>query len=513
MNTSSKHSFSSVLSVNPYKETYFTSISSFISESKAPEFSKDQFVISYLNTKGFITAQIEISKNILDEDLYDAINNKAYDELALDQAVEYKIQYIENYNNFDEENRHFHLFIVDPLELTTTFENVVNKLKYIDTIVPAPLLLKSLYSKEILQSDGVHCFIYIQEHDASLTIYNNKEFIYSKTLKYSYIDMHERFCELYGERIPYEEFMEFIANVHLKDTQSDYKEYVIRLYKELMANINDILTYAKRAFELEKFEHVYVGTETQTVTKLHEMFEVELNIHASEFNFDYGFETNDTLYMDQMHALMQLYTLVPQEDRYRCNFTEYKRPPKFIKRESGKLIILTAVAFALAFAYPITYWTLTYMQHLQVELLKQNFKEVHNLKITREATIKSRLLDKKKALTLLHEEEKEYHEKKNTLVKIRDVKVNYPMKAKLIAKFTKDLNKFNVHLSAINYAENEKTGKVLSLQLVSPNDRSITKLVKYLTKTNEGKYNFNLEKIIFDKKLQTYISELKVTVL
>lgn len=87
MSTSSQHTFSSVLSVNPYEDTYFSSISSFISETSSPEFSKDQFVISYLNTKNFINAQIEISKNIPDEDIYDAINTKAYDDLALDQAV------------------------------------------------------------------------------------------------------------------------------------------------------------------------------------------------------------------------------------------------------------------------------------------------------------------------------------------------------------------------------------------------------------------------------------------
>jgi hypothetical protein len=510
---STQHSFSSVLSVNPYQDTYYTGVSSFITEIKTPEFSKDQFIISYLNTKEFITAQIEISKNIPDEDIYDAINSKAYDELALDQAVEYKIQYIETFNNLDEENRHFHIFIVDPLDLTTTFERVIEKIKYIDVILPAPLLIKSLYAKEIIDSSGVHCFIYIQENDASLTIYGNKEFIYTKSLKYSFIDMHERFCELYGERISFEDFIQFFTKVKLKESNSEYKEYLIKLYKELMANINDILTYAKRAFEIDKFEHVYVGMQVQTDTKLHEMLEVELNIHSSEFDFDYGFEKNNDIYIDQMHSLMQLYTLIPPIDRYESNFTVYKRPPKFIKRESGKLIILSAAAFALAFAYPITYWILTYAQNLQEDLLKQNYKEVHNIKITREATIRNRLADKEKALTLLTQEKKEYNEKKNTLIKIHEVKVDYPMKAKLISTFTKDLNKFKVKVQSISYSENKKAGKVFILNLVSSNDRAITKLVEYLTKIHTDKYNFNLEEINYDTKLKTYLSELKVKLL
>jgi hypothetical protein len=511
MSASTQQSFTSVLSVNPYKETYFSGISSFISKTSSPEYAKEQFVISYLNTKDFINAQIEISKNIPDEDLYDAINSKAYDELALDQAIEYKIQYIETFNVLDEENRHFHVFIVDPLDITNTFIHPVEKIKYIDIITPAPLLLKSLYAKEIIETNGVHCFIYIQENDAFITIYEEQEFVYTKSIKFSLLDMHERFCELYGERIDYDEFLNFFAKENLKESSSDYKQFFIRLYKELFANINDILTYAKRAFEIEKFEHVYIGSQVQTVTKLHEMLEVELNIKSSEFDFDYGFETNEQ-YVDQLHLLMHLYTTVQKDEKYDCNFTLYKRPPKFIKRESGKLIILTFASFALAFAYPITYWILTYAQELQEDLLKQEYKEVHISKITREATIKNRMADKEKAITLLEEEKKDYTDKKNTLIKIHEVKVDYPMKAKLLALFTKSLNRFHVNVQSVTYAQPDNN-KILSLHLVADQDRKITKLVEYLTATYEGKYNFDLKEIKFDKETNKYFSELKVKIL
>jgi len=511
MNTSTQHSFSNVLSVNPYNETYFSGVSSFISETTTPEFSKNQFVISYINTKEFINAQIEISKNIPQEDLFDAITNKAYDELALDQAVEYKIQYIETFNTLDEENRYFHVFIVDPLDITNTFLKVVEKVKYIDVIIPSPLLIKSLYTKEIIDSSGVHCFIYIQENDTFLTIYENKEFIYTKSLKYSFLEMHERFCELYGERIEYGTFIHFFSQENLKETTSEYKEFFIRLYKEIFANINDILTYARRAFEIEKFEHVYIGAGLPTVTKLYEMLEVELNIKSSEFEFDYGFETENS-YVDQLHALMHLYTILPKDEKYKCNFTQYRRPPKFIKRASGKLIILILTSFALAFAYPITYWILTYAQALQEDLLQQKYKELHTIKITREATIKNRQADKDKALTLLAKEKKEYTDKKNTLFKIHEVKVDYPMKAKLLAMFSKDLNKYGVKMEEAQYTQ-EKKNKILTLHLVSKKDRKITRLVEHLTKIYEEKYSFTLKKITFDVKSHKYFSTLKVSIL
>ena len=47
MSTQAQNSFSSVISVNPYKNSYFSGVSSFIKETRSPEFAKDQFAISY----------------------------------------------------------------------------------------------------------------------------------------------------------------------------------------------------------------------------------------------------------------------------------------------------------------------------------------------------------------------------------------------------------------------------------------------------------------------------------
>jgi len=511
MSKSKHQSFRSVLSLNPYKETYFSGLSSFISKTSSPKYSKEQFVISYINTKDFINAQIEISKNIPEEDLFDAINSKVYDELALDQAVEYKIQYIEIFNIIDENNRHFHVFVVDPLDLTERFADPIEKIKYIDIIIPAPLLIKSIYAKNIIDTNGVHCFIYIQENDTFVTIYNHQEFVYTKSIKFSLIDMHERFCELYGERINYDEFINFFSKTNLKNSNSDYKPFFIRLFKELFSNINDILTYAKRAFEIEKFEHLYIGSQIETITKFHEMLEVEVNVAASEFDFDYGFEKNKE-HIDQLHLMMHLYTTLPREERYECNFTLYERPPKFTKRESGKLIMLAIGSFILAFAYPVTYWILSYAQEVQKDLLQQEYKKVHLNKITREAKIKSRLAEKKKASTLLQAEKNEYREKQNTLIKIHRVKVDYPMKAKLLATFAKDLNKFQVNTTAITYAQ-PNNQKILSLHLIADKDRKITQLVKHLTKSYEGRFTFELKEIKFNEKKNNYSSDLKVKIL
>ena len=510
MNTIKNHSFSSVLSLNPYNNSYVIGTSGFLNDSKSPQFGKNQFAISYLNTKSYINSHIEISKNIPDEDLFDAINVKIYDELALDQAVEYQIQYIETFNIQDNENRHFHIFIADPTTISQTYESVVDKVKYIDVIIPTPLLIKSLYTKEIIQENGVHCFIYFEEEDSFITIYNEQEFVYTKSLKFSLLQMHEKFCEIYGEKVEYNDFIKIFFQDNLKNDENNYKSYILKLYKELFLNINEILTYIKRAFEIEKIEHIYIGSQIASSSILDEMAEVELSIRTSGFDFDYGFE--NTTPVDTIHTLMQLYTTIEEHERYECNFTIYHRPPKFTQRESGKLILLTAASFIIAFAYPATFWTLTYAKELQYNSLQTEYSKVHKIRVQRETTIKNKEVDKAKFLALLAQEKEDYTDKKNTLIKIHEVKVNYPMKAKLLDILTRDLNKYDVKVSSISYNEKDQSKK-FTLNLVSTKDKIITNLLEYLTKKHEREFDFSLEKISFDKDSNQYLSELKVKLL
>lgn len=206
MSKKEQHSFSSVLSINPYKNDYVIGVAGALNTVTSPTYNKEQYVISYLSTKSFINSNIAVSKNIPEDDLYDAIYNKAYDELGLDQAVMYQIEYIETFNRLDEDNRNFHVFVIDSVAINDIFKSAVDKVKYIDYIIPSPLLLKSLYTKEIIEDSGAHCFIYFQENDTFITIYNDKNFIYTKSINYSFVQMHERFCELYGEMVEYDDF-------------------------------------------------------------------------------------------------------------------------------------------------------------------------------------------------------------------------------------------------------------------------------------------------------------------
>jgi hypothetical protein len=501
---------SNVLSVNLSKNSYVTNVSNVLQESSIVSYDKKQFSISYLNTQHFLNSQLEISANIPEEDLEDAIYNKAYDELALDQAIEYQINFIELFNVNKEGVRKFQIFVVDPRTVERLSLKTVKKINYIDILIPTPLLLRSLYEREIIQSNATECFVYLQEDDAFLAVYNNQEYVYSISLKYSLKYMHDKFCESYGEAIEYSDFVYFISTKNLKKSETPYKEHLIKIYKELFANVNEILTYVKRAFELNEIETVYVGSSFQMVTKLYEIAEVELNIRSNDFDFNYGYRKSTT-YIEPLHSLMHLYVSLPQEAKYECNFSNNPRPPKFQKRISGKLILAVAASLVIAFAYPVTNWILSSAQDVQKNSLEDEYSKVHNDKIQIEESLKKIETDKLKANTLLKAEKDAYYDKKSTLVKIHDVKVNYPMKAKIITLLSEDLNRYDVKLEALSYKE-YVSDKNFNLYLVADRDEDITNLVKHLTQKYSDKFLFSLEKIYLEKESGKYFTELKIEI-
>jgi hypothetical protein len=511
MSKSKQQTYSTIVSVNPYRGDYYVGTFNTISKTSSPSFSKEQYALSFLNTKGFISTLIGISKNIPEDDIYDALENKVYEELALDMAIEYHIKYIEAIHRGAEGDRFFHVFVVDPLTLEQEFSPVIEKLKYLDQIVPVPLLLKSLYVKGHIDSNDAHCFVYFQENDAFFCIYNEQEFIYAKSLKFSLKQMHERFCELLGEQIDLIAFETILANDGLNTSNPEYQKNLIKLFGEIFLHISDVITYAKRAYDIKKFDEIFIGTGVGKVIGLDEYAQTYLGIKTAPLDFDYGFNTNGQI-VDQIHQLLHLYGRLESDERYECNFTIFHRPPPFAKRDSGKLILVTAAALAAALLYPGVYWGLSYFEEFRHAVLTKEYEQVHIEKTTREDMVNLKLANKNAAQKLLDEQKTAYKQKQDTLIKVHEKKVDYPMKAKILADFTQSFNQYRVQLKTIKYSEDLNNTKTFAFGLTSSSTQNITALLKHLTESKRDRYTFNLELISYDDEQKSYLSELKAVI-
>ncbi len=499
--------FHKIVSINAYQNLYYQFHNNSLQKIEKLQYDKKNFVVSTLNSKDFISSIVEVSVNIPPEDLQDAIELKAYDDLGLDQAVEYIIRYFEIPGRKTDKLRSFHVFVAEPEVIHEVFDNVRQQVKYIDYIYPKPYLIQNVYEKDILEAYGVHGYLYFQKEDAFLALFKDGEYIYSKSLKYSFENIYERFCELYGERVDEAAFYEMLQNEGLKTSNFDYQDHLMKLFSEIFLYVNDILIYAKRAFEIEKIDMFYTGSETGPVLGLNEYAHTYLGIEASDFDFDYEMEKGDW-YVDQFHFLSILEAIKNIEGEESPNFTIFFRPPPFVARKSGQFIITTAATIVLALSLPVYNYTYDTYVKISNDRLKKEEKQLNELATSIRNEITSLEKQKSDILARIKAENDLFETKKKILAAIYDKKVNYPMKAKTIVGFGNNMTKFDVRVTKISDEDN-----LFTLTLYAKSEKRITQFIKYLTDTYENRIHADIDKIYKDEETGIYHGDLKVTVL
>jgi regulator of replication initiation timing len=501
---SSKSIVKNIITLNPYTDKKYIFKSDTFKPLNKYSYNTSNFITSYISNKDLISTTVYLSRNIPNEDIADILDIKAYEELGLDQAINYVVSSAEVETAAEE--REFHIFVVQPEVLNELYLPIKGQTKYIDLIVPAPLLYKALYRREILQDNRTHCFIYFTPHDAFVTFYSDGEFIYSKSIEFSLNQIYDKYCELADEKIDEKDFFTIFKTEGLKTANSEYQQNLTNIFSEIFITINDILIYAKRAFKVETVDHVFVGSVNGPIVGLAEYSENFLGLKSSDFNFNYNVN-NDEWYIDQLQFLMLLNTLDYMEDKKSViNLTIFPRAPSFMKRASGQFIVATSAAILLGLAPTLGYLVGSYINDAKIHLLINE-----NNKLTVEFNKYKKILGaKKKEITALDEKivnvSKIYSGKTKTLRAIYDKKVNYRLKSETFHTIANDLNKFDVHIDTM-FSKDD----ILWLSIVSPDDRKLTELIKYISDTHfDVLSQIDIELIEKDPESSYYKGLLKV---
>jgi len=503
--STNKSKISTIVSVNAYSNVYYGLKDQSFKPIKKLSYSNSNYLVSYLSNKDIITTTVEVSRSIDSEDIHDMIETQVYEDLGLDQANEYMIETIEGEPNGD--NRVFHAFVVEPQKIKDVFAPTTEETKYIDLIIPAPLMYKPLYTREILhKEDGVHCFIYFTLRDAFVTFYKHGEYLYTKSIEYSLNLIYEKFCEYVGEQVDEREFYKILETEGLKTHHAEYQQNLMRLFGEIFITINDIVIYVKRAHDLTSIDQMYIGTSRGPVLGLDEYSENYLGLKSSELNFNYELQ-NDEWYVDQFQYLSALSAIYYMEDDLSTvNLTLFRRPPVFYKRTSGQFIISIVSAIMLGISYPLYFLLGSYANDTQNFILQ---KEENDLVAIAEK-YKKILSEKQEIIKGLDEEIKRlthiHGGKEKTITSIYDKKVHYNLKSELYYNFSKDIADFKVH---INEAQSQNDNFTFSL--ISEDEKEITGLIKLISEKYFNKISLiNIDTIIQDENTSNYRGTLKV---
>jgi len=344
---SATHKPVTIVSVNNYSDKSYIFRKDSLTPLSKLTYKSNYFYTTYLANKDMIIAPIEVAAGMDEKDLDGLLDDRAYDELGLDPAQEYIIRRWE-IESKDPHKRVFQLFVVEHNTYTEVFAPLREKIKYIDLIVPAPLLYHSLYNMHVLEPKGVHAFLYFTHYDTFVTFYRSGKYLYSKSIPFSLRQIYNRYCEMIGETVDEDKFYKTLQKDGLKALQSDFQQNLMKLFGEIFISINDIIIYTKRAYDLEVIDQMFIGSELGAIAGLDEYVQNYLGFHSMALEFDFDIQTEEW-HTDQMQYMMAVSALDYKEDSSEwVNFTLYPKPPTFFKRPAGQITAMTMLMLLLA---------------------------------------------------------------------------------------------------------------------------------------------------------------------
>ncbi len=491
-----------IVSIDPITLNSYSFSKNEIKLHKLEKSNKDSFFITYLPTRDILYSTIDINANIPESDFKDAIEVKVYDELGLDPSIDYSIHHSE-IESKDSKSRSFSVFIVDTALIKAKMTPIAEKTKYIDFVSTPPFLIKALYQKNLVEPDGVHCFIYFQKNDAFLAIYSNGEHLYSKSFQYSLKEINEKFCALIGERIEEEDFYKFLINDGFRTAKSNYQQSLMQLFGEIFLYLNDVIVFAKRTCAFDTINRAFIGSEIGAFSGITEYGKSYLGLDSSEFNFSIAINSKEW-YVDQIHILMMLSAQLYLQDAFDgTNFSLNRRPPPLKERPAGKLLAVLGASLVAGLAFPLG--QLAYDTYLTILLTKD--RNEYSTILQKTSNIRQQLaalkVEKEKIDALVKEETTKFDFRKKLLNEIYSKKISYPMKAKTLVDFFTLSNQSNSKVQSAGFSKNQ-----FYFNIHNKYDKPITELISELTKLE--KYIVNTNQIIKNEEQQLYTSKISL---
>lgn len=428
--------------------------------------------VSYIPFKDMVTTTVEISRSVEDADLLDAIVIKVYEELGLDATLDYKITYLEILGSTSE-NRVFNVFVVDGQILTANFDAIAARTNYIDYIALAPFLYEGLYKRNLLTKDTTDCFIYLQNDDAFMVVYQNGEYFQSRQIRYNLKFIQDKFCQLIGNRIDEKTFAQMLSINGINLENQVERDYMIQIFDEMFSYINDIINSMNKIYNI-KIQNIFFGTDIGKISGVEIFVEDTLKLTYKDFNFSVAVNMKDYPEITQLDILMFLVAqdyLVEQNDDH--NYSPFRRPPPFSKRPAGKVLSYLAAGVLVGLLYPAYQYAHGYYMEMVTNQKTSEWQEIDREVKQLQDAIKD--LETKISATRkdIEKENKILTDRKTLLEGIHTKKVDYAKKAVGIYNLSQLVNK---NRGNVVYIKDMDRNLTISVQTAT--DKQMTNLLK-----------------------------------
>jgi hypothetical protein len=317
--------------------------------------TKDSSLISFIPLDDIIGETLEMSRFLNGQELYEAIELKLFDELALEPSFEYKICYEALPDAEDNsETKRYNAYVANYHAIRQRLAGISDR--YVEFVFTPQTVIKTLFTKNFLSDSATFAFIYLYNDNAYLCVYQNGSFTYSKSIRGSIRTLTERFSEILGERVDSDDFIKILVNSDFRAKKPEYAAGFKTLIAEFFTAISDILVHAKRINQISGYEAIYIATEHGNIADITETAKEYFETPFRDFDFNLGIRTEGFV---DMSAKLMIFAYLNDMDAYEhLNFSIFLRPPPLLQRPAGKFMGISTIALIVTCAYPLYNFTL-----------------------------------------------------------------------------------------------------------------------------------------------------------
>ncbi|MDY4451990.1 MAG: hypothetical protein SPE37_07715 [Campylobacter sp.] len=406
------------------------------------------------------------------EDLQKDIVVQTRKNLSLDDEAEYIVK-----SRMIGENS-YESYALNYEVLSEGLQDVVSELRYIDKIIPDPFLFEGLYEAKVLNADETHCFLFLDDDDAFLALYNNGKFGFTRGFSmYSLTNLCEQYKNNAGADIELRDFLNLLKNEGVNGTffsvLDDMAFYISDIFNSIASQANADIS------------KVFIGSSIGAIPGLANLINQKLYIETIDFDFNKKFEAGD-LDPSCMNTIRYYYAKYILDDS--LNFTAFSRPPAFLKRDGGQFLVVVAIACVLGLITPIYelglalyYFGINSFEESKLQDIK---KELAKLEPVYES-IKGQVDNQNKQINEL---EVSIATSKRLLDESEDKKFNYRSKAEFLSDISALISDVKVKTTHINFKNDEA-----NIHLIGDDDNKITALIEKIDKSS--KFRVTTERI------------------
>jgi len=349
------------------KDKFYQKKDSNIEKLDKLKIDKKDIITSTLFIKDVITYTFKLPLSTPTEQLNAECDIQFYENAGLDLNKQYKHFYIKK--TLEKENMYLiEAIAVEESILKEKFQHIVEKTNYIDYISLSLFTFNefyNLYNKEKKRD----AFVYLDNEQSFIAIYENGEYLYSKTLnplapllKSLTLD-YDKFISLMGEKGVNKENYDLDDFLVANEIDSFFSDYFMA--------INNRISYGKSIFYLENIDNIYFYTPfyIKDIEILKDFWEL------SGINFEI-IPQHEINFLDKL-------AIHYNENHYndKINFSIFPKPPKFYKTKTFQLIMVIILSFSI---FGADFWYRSY----QNKQLQQETNKINKILISKQARLR-----------------------------------------------------------------------------------------------------------------------------